>query len=334
LLIFIFRAIPTKYKIDDAIETTKTKSIFFFFVFLIPLLAYLYCYHIMEIHLFITQNRTDIYGGKNLDDLIMRVFINLFMGFFTFLTQYFRFIFDGFRTIDLTVIFGLFQTFGFTIFGLYYYFKKELKDYLINRNIKISKLLVLSSFFAILLFFIIIRFSCLGFRLTMGYLPIVFMIFYQEFSFRNLLKKSQFFDNIMSKFLVFFLFLNFLFNIKFSYNNISKVMKSEKINDYAKSQIEKFNAKKVVAEIYYFNSSFLMPLIHKFPPDIHFLSNWRSNFICDDLINYHEHNIDFDMIFSQKKYDEKNCNFINKNFDLVDKNEYGFIYLKKPAKSH
>ena len=52
-LIFIFRSIPTKFKLDDINETTKTKSIFFIFVFGIPLIAYIYCYYFIEIHLFI-----------------------------------------------------------------------------------------------------------------------------------------------------------------------------------------------------------------------------------------------------------------------------------------
>jgi hypothetical protein len=128
ILIFIYRALPTKYKIDDIIETSKTKSIFFIFVFLIPLIAYIYCYHFIEIHLFIFQNRTDIYGGNNLDDLIFRIMTNLFMGFFVFFTQYFRYFLDGFRILDLTALFSLYQTFGFTIFGFYYYFKMELKN--------------------------------------------------------------------------------------------------------------------------------------------------------------------------------------------------------------
>jgi hypothetical protein len=159
------------------------------------------------------------------------------------------------------------------------------------------------------------------------------MIFYQTFPFKNLLKKSRFSDNIFSIFLIFFLFLNFFYNIKFSQNTISKVTKAEKINNYTKLQIEKFNAKKIVADGNYFNSSFLMPLIHKFPPDIYFLSNWRLNFTCDDLINYHEHNLDFDMILTQTEYSKKNCDFIYKNFDLKIKDEYGLIYIKKPTKS-
>ena len=79
LLIFLFRALPSKYKEDGIKENFKTKSIFFIFVFLIPLIAYIYCYHFIEIHLFIFQNRTDIYGGNNLDDLVFRILTNLFM---------------------------------------------------------------------------------------------------------------------------------------------------------------------------------------------------------------------------------------------------------------
>ena len=220
------------------------------------MIGYIYCYHFLEIHLFIFQNRTDIYGGNNLDDLAFRILTNLFMGFFVFFTQYFRYYLDGFRILDLTSLFGLYQIFGFTIFGFYYYFKKELKNIILKKNIKISKLLVINVFFIILFFSIIVRFSSLGYRLTIGYLPLVFMIFYQTFNFKNLLKKSRFSDNIFSIFLIFFLLLNFFYNIKFSQNTISSVARAEKINNYAKSQIEKFNAKKIITDRDYFNASF------------------------------------------------------------------------------
>jgi hypothetical protein len=92
--IYIYRAIPTKYKVDDIKETLKTKSIFFFFVFLIPLMAYIYCYYFIEIHLFIFDNRTSIYGGRNFDDLIFRIMTNLIMGVFVFFVQYIQYFFD------------------------------------------------------------------------------------------------------------------------------------------------------------------------------------------------------------------------------------------------
>jgi len=329
LLIFLFRAIPPKYKEDDIKESFKTKFIFFLLVFLIPLIAYIYCYYFIEIHLFIFDNRTDIYGGKKLDDLIYRVTLNLFMGFLVFCTQYFRFFLDDFKVLNLTSLFGLYQTFGFTILGFFFFFKNEIKNYLFYRKLKITKLHVINIFFLILLIAITIRFSNLGYRLTLGYLPFVFMIFYQTFSFKNLLKKSKFSDKLFSRFLVFFLFINFFFNIKFSENALLRVLKSERVNNYAIKQIEKYNAKYVVADENYFNSSFLMPLTYKFPSHINFLLSWRLNNRCSDLSNYHEHKIDFDIIFTQTKYDEKNCDFIYNNFYLIENNEYGLIYLKK-----
>ena len=327
-LIFTFRALPSKYKEDDINENFKTKSIFLFFVFLIPLITYIYCYYFIEIHLFIFDNRTDIYGGKTLKDLVFRIMTNFFMGFFVFFTQYFRYYLDNFKILNLTSLFGLYQTFGYTIFGFYFYFKKEIKNQLLQK-FKISKLFVINIFFLILFISVIIRFSNLGYRLFLGYLPLVFMIFYQTFSFKNLLKKSQFSKNIFSIFLIFFLFVNFFYNIKFSEKSFLKVSKSEEINNYAKLQIERFNAKKIVADGNYFNSSSLMPIISKFPPDIYFFSAWRSENTCADLSNYHEHNLNFDMIFTVTEYTQKNCDFIYKNFYIAEKNQYGFIYVKK-----
>jgi hypothetical protein len=333
LLIFIYRAIPTKYKADDIKETLKTKSIFFFFVFLIPLMAYIYCYYFIEIHLFIFDNKTNIYGGRNLDDLIIRIMNNLLLGVFVFFVQYIQYLLDKFHFNTSTSLFYSYQTFGFTIIGFYFYFKTELKNIFINKNIKISKLLIINLFYLTLFLVIIIRFSLLGYRLTIGYLPIAFIIIYQTFSFKNLLKKSQFSANISSKFLVFFLFVNFFYNIKFSENNIPVIAKSEEINNYVKNKIDATKSKKVVAEITYFNQSHHMPLLHKFPSDVYFLSHWQyeKKNLCEDLSNYHEHKIDFDIIFTRTEYHEKNCEFINNNFYLEEKNEYGLVYLKKPS---
>ena len=180
-----------------------------------------------------------------------------------------------------------------------------------------------------------VRFSVLGYRLTLGYLPLAFMIFYQKFSFRNLLKKSQFSKNILSIFLIFFLFVNFFYNIKFSENIIPTITKSEEVNNYVKDKIESTKSKNVVAQGLFFKESHFMPLLHKYSNDINFLSNWNfaKKNLCEDLKNYHEHKIDFDIIFTRTEYNENKCEFINGNFDLEEKNEYGLVYLKKPAKS-
>ena len=334
-LIFVYRAIPTKYKVDDIKETFRTKSLFFFFVFLIPLITYIYCYHFIEIHLFIFDNRTDIYGGRNLNDLTIRIMTNLLMGVSVFFVQYFQYFLDGFQLNNSTSLFNLYQIFGFTIIGFYFYFKTELKNFLVNKKIEISKLLIINLFFVILFSIIMVRFSVLGYRLTLGYLPLAFMIFYQKFSFRNLLKKSQFSKNILSIFLIFFLFVNFFYNIKFSENIIPTITKSEEVNNYVKEKIESTKSKNVVAQVLYFKESHFMPLLHKYSNDINFLSNWNfaKKNLCEDLKNYHEHKIDFDIIFTRTEYNENKCEFINGNFDLEEKNEYGLVYLKKPAKS-
>ena len=47
-------------------------------------------------------------------------------------------------------------------------------------------------------------------------------------------------------------------------------------------------------------------------------------------MNYHEHKIDFDIIFANNKFEEKECDFINKNFYLKTIDSYGAIYIKNP----
>jgi len=329
-LIFVFRALPSKYKEKDFEESLKTKLTFFFLVFLIPLLAHIYCYYFIEIHLFIFDNRTDIYGGKNLKDLLLRIFNNLFLSFFIFFSQYFQYIIDLFNSNSIMMIFGLYQSFGFSLIGIYFYFNKEIKNFFINRSIKITKLFIINLFFTLLLLAIIVRFSLLGYRLIIGYLPIVFMIFYQVFFFQKDLKKIQFFKNISTIFFIVFIFINFTFNILFlvTYKNSSRA--SKRLNDYVKSIIAETNSKKIVASSDYFNASYQMPLIHQYPRDIQLLSSWKEKNLCEDLMNYHEHKIDFDIIFANNKFEKKECEFINKNFYLKTIDSYGAIYIKKP----
>ncbi len=329
-LIFVFRALPSKYKEKDFEESLKTKLTFFFLVFLIPLLAHIYCYYFIEIHLFIFDNRTDIYGGKNLKDLLLRIFNNLFLSFFIFFSQYFQYIIDLFNSNSIMMIFGLYQTFGFSLIGIYFYFNKEIKNFFINRSIKITKLFIINLFFTLLLLAIIVRFSLLGYRLIIGYLPIAFMIFYQVFFFQKDLKKIQFFKNISTIFFIVFIFINFTFNILFlvTYKNSSRA--SKRLNDYVKSIIAETNSKKIVASSDYFNASYQMPLIHQYPRDIQLLSSWKEKNLCEDLMNYHEHKIDFDIIFVSKKFEKKECDFINKNFYLKTEDSYGKIYIKNP----
>ena len=326
-LIFAFRALPSKYTENDIVENFRTKSTFFFFVFLIPLIAYIYCYHIIEIHLFIFDNRTDFYGGKNLRDLFKRVFSNLLIGIFLFFTQYFQYAFDSFKSKGVIGLFGLFQTFGISLIGLCFYFNGELKNFLNNKKIKISKLFIINLFFTILLLGIIFRFCTLGYRLTMGYLPIVFMIFYQNFFQKKDFKKIKYSENYKTIFLIFFIFVNFIYNILFFKEDVNSGLEFKKINDYAKSIIAETNSKKIVAYSSYF-SKHMMPFFYEYPKDLYFFSSWREKNLCADLMNYHEHKVDFDIIFGNKSY--KECDFINKNFYLKTTNPNGVIYIKKP----
>ena len=329
-LIFIFRALPSKYKEKDFEETLKTKLTFLFLVFLIPLLAYIYCYHFIEIHLFIFDNRADFYGGKNLKDLLLRTFNNLFLGIFIFLTQYFQYIIDSFKLNGLMALFGLFQTFGFSLIGIFFYFKGEIKNFFIKKSIKISKLFIINLFFALLLLAVIVRFSLLGYRLTMGYLPIVFMLLYQTFFFKKDFKKIHFLKNYGTIFFIVFIFVNFIYNILFFVAHKNSTQESKKLNDHVKSIIAETNSKKIVASSTYFNNSHLMPLVHQYSSDIYFFSTWRFHNLCEDLMNYHEHKIDFDIIFSSGKFEKDTCDFVEKNFYLKTVDSYGAIYIKNP----
>jgi hypothetical protein len=327
-LIFVFRILPTKYKEEDLQETLKTKSIFFFFVFLMPLIAYIYCYHFIELHLFIFNNRTDFYSINILKELPKRVMANLFLGLFVFFVQYFQYVIDGFKIEGLGVLFGLYQTFGITLIGLFFYFKKKVRKIFIEKHIKISKLFIINMFFLILISAVIVKFSMLGYRLTIGYLPIAFMIFYQNSSLKNFFKKPQYYKDFASIFIIFFTILNFAFSIVFFAKGIEDTSRQKKLNDYARSAIEETKSKKVVAFSSYFNSSHLMPIFYQYPGDIYFFSSWRIQNLCADLINYHEHKIDFDIMFL---VDIKKCDFIDQNFYLKERNAYGLIYVKNPS---
>ena len=71
-----------------------------------------------------------------------------------------------------------------------------------------------------------------------------------------------------------------------------------------------------------------MPIFYQYPGDIYFFSSWRIQNLCADLINYHEHKIDFDIMFL---VDIKKCDFIDQNFYLKERNAYGLIYVKNPS---
>jgi len=164
----------------------------------------------------------------------------------------------------------------------------------------------------------------------MGYLPIVFMLIYQTFFFQKNFKKTHFLKNYGTIFLIVFIIINFIYNILFVVHNKKSVIESKKLNDYVKSIITETNSKKIVASSSYFYKSHLLPLFHQYSSDIYFFSNWRFKNLCDDLMNYHEHKIDFDIIFSGRKFEKHKCDFVEKNFYLKTVDSYGAIYVKNP----
>ena len=110
----------------------------------------------------------------------------------------------------------------------------------------------------------------------------------------------------------------------------NSTQESQKLNEHVKSIIAETNSKKIVASSEYFNASHLMPLMHQYSRDIYFLSSWRDKYLCEDLMNYHEHKIDFDIIFSSGKFEKDKCDFIETNFYLKTVDSYGAIYIKNP----
>ena len=156
------------------------------------------------------------------------------------------------------------------------------------------------------------------------------MLFYQKFFFQKNFKKIQFFKNFSTIFFIVFIFVNFTYNILFFVAHKNSTQELTKLNDYVKSIIAETNSKKIVASNDYFNKSHLMPLVHEYSKDIYFFSSWIDKNLCEDLMNYHEHKIDFDIIFANNKFEKKECEFINKNFYLKTIDSYGAIYIKKP----
>jgi len=170
----------------------------------------------------------------------------------------------------------------------------------------------------------------LGYRLTIGYLPIAFMLFYQTFFFQKDFKKIGFLKNFNAIFLIVFITINFIYNILFLLENKNSTIESKKLNDYAKSIIAETNSKKIVASSDYFIRSHLMPLMHQYSSDIYFFSTWRNENLCEDLMNYHEHKIDFDIIFASREFNKEKCDFVETNFYLKTIDSYGAIYIKNP----
>ncbi|MBM3590082.1 MAG: hypothetical protein FJX30_01730 [Alphaproteobacteria bacterium] len=207
LLIFCYNFIPKKYLNNESSESEKRFSnnkeiiLYFALIFLIPLCAYIFCYYYLELNLFIYDNRSDIYGGKSIKDLALRTFNNLFIGVIYYFVQYFQFVMvDNFKIKGINSLFYLFAPWGLSLITLGIYFLEQIKIIYATRTLKISKFLIIKIFFGLVIFSIIVRFSANGYRLTIGFMPIIYYYLYKKFFYeKKLIQKS---------FLIFFIMIN------------------------------------------------------------------------------------------------------------------------------
>lgn len=334
LLIFFYNCLPRKFlKIENSESENRFKNnkqiiLYFVLIFLIPLCAYIFCYYFLDLHLFIYDNRTDIYGGKSLKDLGLRVFFNLYIGVNYYFIQYIQFIFvDNFKIKNLNSLFHLYAMWGISIITLGIYFLEELKNIRTTRTLKISKLLIIKIFFGLIVFSVIVRFSLNGYRLTTGFMPIIYYYLYQKFFYGKKL--------IQKKFFIFFLIINIIFIASFIKTSKHTASYFDKLNQNIKNIISLYNAKKIALNVNYTPSPHLSPMYHYYSPNIYFFTSIVDKNLCEDLANYHEHYLDFHLIFMGygnkiiMNYSQNNCDFIIKNFELVDINQYGLVYANK-----
>jgi hypothetical protein len=325
--IFSFKFIEQNKYISKKINK---KIIFSILIFFIPLISYFYCYYYLEYHFFIYDNRSDIYGGRNWQDLLLRLINNIYLAIFGLSLYYIQRIFDSEAPFLLFFTFHLLLPFFINFFGLFIWGKNHLYQILKTRILLLKKIDLIYLFFAILTFFILIRFSANGYRLVIGLMPLIYLYFYQNFIKKNRLKLI----------LLGFLITNLLFLIegRTIHNFISKY--NYNINLYTKDIIDKYNAKFVATDFQLYKLNLLLPLYHLYPDDIYFLNFGRGKNLCDDLQNYHQHNINFDLIINSfdtnifENFKNDNCTFIIDNFQIVDINSYGIIYLNKSKIIH
>lgn len=325
-IIVLYNNFSFKYLERNPLIFTKiiSKILNIFLIFIIPLLTYFYCYYYLQHHMFIYDNRTDIYGGKTFDDIILRFFLNAIFNYFWIFLHFIQ-RFNDFNDLSTTFDFyHLSIPWFISITGSITWLISKLKN-LLNRKINIEKLDLIFLFNLILIISISIRFSPNGYRLTMSFVPIVFMYFYLNFIILNKYKIL----------LYGFLLVNFIYLIdsQILYNKINaqNIDRNEKIKEI----IYKFNAKKVVVGAMLFPHQFLLPLYHNYPDDIYFFHHFNSANLCDDLQNYSQHNINFDILIIGyeeklfKNFKKDNCKFIIENFYVIDINEYGLTYINK-----
>ena len=323
-LLVIYYWLSPRFKDNDDEHKLSDKINYLILIFLIPLFFYIYFYYFQYYHLFLFDNRTDIYGGKTFADFSFRIFGTGMVGFFLYFVLFFMIAENGFVLEDFLLLFNLFQTHALSIIGMICFYTHFFKNF--KNNKKIDKLLIINLFFTAILIAVIVRFSVMGFRLILGYLPFVFLFLYQNYF--NLkthkLTKNQFLKYLFLTLLV----LNFLYYMIFLKNysnfNDSIYKKNFYFLDIAKKFKPKFIA--INAELFLPHS---MPFFHLFPMETYFYSNWNFKNLCSDLEYYHQHKINFDMILTRKVLNQESCNFVNNNFRIIDISHYGYVYYAK-----
>jgi hypothetical protein len=310
-LICIYHLIPIKYKyLDQNSLKNKDKIKIFLLIFAFPTLSYLYCYQYLEVHYFLYDNKSSIYGGKTINDLIMRIINNSYLSILVFFVNYFD-------PINSVYLFHLYQFFGFTAIGLFIYIKK-IYSKLKGEMFLISYLDIINIFYGAIIISVIIRFTILGYRLTIGYLPIFFLMIYLYYNKKNNPYRKAFF--------FIFIFINLLFNLLiFSFNKKINKQYIDK-NNFILEKINIYNPKKIAINNLFFPIH-AIPLLNIFDKDIKFYIDWSADF-CENLSYYHEHKIDFDLIFSSKKF-EDSCYYINKNYLMVLDDKNNILYHLK-----
>ena len=328
LLIAIYLIMPSKYKKDSLNPqlSFKIQTLIFTLFFLIPLISYIYCYFYLDLHFFAYDNRTDIYGGKSIDDLFLRILNNFFLSYPASFINLFN---NGVERIFLIAIIHLYLIFFIVSNGLFAYLYFNIKKFKFKisstniKKIKISRLGILTLFNIAILTSVSIRFGIAGYRLLISYTPFVFLIFYQILIIdRDKTNKFKIGLYISGSILLIFLCNNFL-NLSYYKslnNNIINVNKS------IIAKIENTNSKKIIIDNLYPNSFASLPLFNLYSDDIYFFSTWQIEELCDNLKKYHEKNLDFDLVFLKKEF--KSCDYFNKTFTLNEINQFGFVYLK------
>lgn len=319
----IYYCLPSSLK--DSVEDYKLsqKITYTILIFLVPLFFYVYFYYFQNYHLFIFDNRTDIYGGRTISDAVYRIFVNGILAFLTYLASIFEIINNQSFPLNFSIIFNLFQTQAFSVVGIVFFYLNYLKNF--RKNPKITKLFIINLFFLALFLAVTVRFSYMGFRMMLAYIPFVYLYFYQSFFEKN---QSDFKNKFIKYMLVFFLIFNFISFIIITRD--FKIINKEtyKLNLYTLDFVKRFKPKFIVVDSHFYLPH-SMPIFYLFPKETYFFNFWRDKNLCNDIENYQNHNINFDMLIIKKHLNEFDCNFLNDNFQLIDFSQYGYIYINK-----